>query len=109
MADTNKQIEPRIQQACEKARLQSRPNIAQIAREFFVPYRQLLRRVQGANSLSERETNGRRLNTIQEQVLCHWIDYNDKLRLSVKRYKIGIAALSILQEIEPDTAPIGGK
>jgi hypothetical protein len=45
MADTNKQIEHRIQQAYEKALLQSRPNYAQITREFDVPYRRLLRRV----------------------------------------------------------------
>jgi hypothetical protein len=109
MADTNKQIEHRIHQACEKALLQSRPNYAQIVREFDVPYRRLLRRVQGTNSLFEREPNGCKLNSIQEEALCHWIDYHNKLGLSVKHSEIATAALSILQEIEPDTAIISDK
>jgi hypothetical protein len=69
MADNNKQIKVRIEQAIEKLRLQSKVNVTQTARKFAVPYQRLLRRWNRVKSLFKRTPNNRRLNTIQKAAL----------------------------------------
>jgi hypothetical protein len=109
MPQTNREIEERIIEAICALSDQSRPNISTAAREFDVPYQRLYARWKGRKSLFERESNGRRLDPVQESALCRWINYNDELGLPLKRPQIIAAATTILKLSDPSTPPLGEK
>ncbi|KAJ6050500.1 uncharacterized protein N7446_010609 [Penicillium canescens] len=102
MPKTNKEIEIQIEKAMDSLSEQSKPNIAKTAREFAVPEGRLRRRWKGGKSLFQRKPNGRRLNSIQEQALCEYINYFDTVGASINRRQIAIAANSILEEDHHD-------
>ncbi|KAJ6020072.1 hypothetical protein N7499_003031 [Penicillium canescens] len=102
MPKTNKEIEIQIEKAMDSLSEQSKPNIAKTAREFAVPEGRLRRRWKGGKSLFQRQPNGRRLNSIQEQALCEYINYFDTVGASINRRQIAIAANSILEEDHHD-------
>ncbi|KAJ5962320.1 hypothetical protein N7501_007261 [Penicillium viridicatum] len=98
MPKTNKDIENQLQLAMDSLSEQSKPNIAKTAREFAVPVHRLRRRWKGGKSLFQRQPNGRKLSSAQEQALCEYIDYFDAVGVSINRRQIAIAANSILEE-----------
>ncbi|KAJ5205417.1 hypothetical protein N7472_001865 [Penicillium cf. griseofulvum] len=98
MPKTNKDIENQLQLAMDSLSEQSKPNIAKTAREFAVPVHRLRRRWKGGKSLFQRQPNGRKLSSVQEQALCEYIDYFDAVGVSINRRQIAIAANSILEE-----------
>ncbi|KAJ5437157.1 hypothetical protein N7445_008042 [Penicillium cf. griseofulvum] len=102
MPKTNKQIEIQIEQALDSLSEQSKPNIAKTAREFAVPEGRLRRRWKGGKSLFQRQPNCRRLNPIQEEALCKYINYLDTVGASINRRQITIVANSILEEDHRD-------
>ena len=64
----------RINEACEFARRQKKPNFAEIARKFGVPYKLLWSRVKkNQRPRTEREPVNKALNKYQEKGLIHWI------------------------------------
>ncbi|KAJ6059822.1 hypothetical protein N7444_003461 [Penicillium canescens] len=95
-------IQCTIEKAMDSLSEQSKPNIAKTAREFAVPEGRLRRRWKGGKSLFQRQPNGRRLNSIQEQALCEYINYFDTVGASINRRQIAIAANSILEEDHHD-------
>lgn len=104
MATQNKQIESRIEDALDARKHAPERSIASLARDFDVPYQRLQRRAKGQKSLFSRKPTNRRLDESQEQALCNWIDYRDKLSRPVKQAEITRAALTILQSTEPDAS-----
>lgn len=103
MPKTNKDIEEQLQLALDSLSEQTKPNISKTAQEFAVPMHQLRRRWQGGKSLFQRQPNGRKLNPIQEQALCDYIDYFDAVGASINCRQIAIAADSILEEDHTDS------
>ncbi|KAJ5508326.1 hypothetical protein N7527_010469 [Penicillium freii] len=98
MPKCNTFIETQLEKALDHLSEQSKPNISKTAREFAVPEGRLRRRWKGGKSLFQRQPNGRKLSSVQEQALCDYIEYFDTVGASINRRQIAIAANSILEE-----------
>jgi hypothetical protein len=101
MPESYSSIESRISSAINALENEEKPNLAKIARDYRVPYHRLRARYKGRQSRSERPPTNQRLDSLQEQALCQYIDALDKLGLSPRRDQIATAANSILQEAYP--------
>jgi hypothetical protein len=72
-------IESRIQRALSTSEAHTKPNYAQLARQFDVPYQRLLARSKGRTTLYSRPSGTLKLNTSQNYVLREYIRYLDSL------------------------------
>ena len=75
-------MENQIQLAVKAFYEADKPNIAQLAREFDVPYHRLRARIHGRQSYADRSKATRSLNLIQEKALTSWIQTLDNAHIS---------------------------
>lgn len=74
MPKTDESTKFRLIKACEAAKLEEKPNISKIAREYDVPQRTLYNHVKkDATTKSSKKRIRRTLNDTQEEVLVNWI------------------------------------
>jgi hypothetical protein len=98
MSDFDSEIDARINEAIDTYLSENKPNLSKIAREFAVLYQRLRARWNGRKSLNQRVPNSRRLTFAQEDALCKYIDYLDRVAASVNHTQIETAANSILRK-----------
>jgi hypothetical protein len=79
--------------------------IAKVAREFDVPYRRLLARVNGQTTLQERSTQNRILTDDQERAIKAWLDDIDLMGIPPTNRMIISCANAILQGANPHVNP----
>ncbi|KAF2176056.1 hypothetical protein K469DRAFT_608427 [Zopfia rhizophila CBS 207.26] len=86
------------------------PNIAAVARDFAVPYNQLLKRYKGRNSRSTRPITNSRLNAAQKATVKAYIPRCDKLGMPALIPQLKNAMQYILDLTHPNSlAPPLGK
>ncbi|EED19259.1 transposon, putative [Talaromyces stipitatus ATCC 10500] len=76
-----------------------------VAREFNVPYRRLLARVNGQTALQERPTQNNILTNDQECAVKAWIDNVDLMGIPPTNRMIISCANAILQDANPHVQP----
>jgi hypothetical protein len=77
MPESYKDIEDRISKACDAYNQREKPKIKALAREFDVPYKRLLARINGRQSRSTRPSTNKALDEAQEKALIQWITLLD--------------------------------
>jgi hypothetical protein len=102
MSKFNAEIETRIADALSAYHDRGEPKIAELAREFDIPYKLLWGRVQGRQSRSARTGPNRALDEVQEQALIAWMRILDRANLSPLPYEIEGAANDILSRSGSD-------
>jgi hypothetical protein len=103
----NTEIEVQITKALAFLSEQPKRNFSKTAREFGVPENRLRRRWLGGKSIFEREANGRKLNSEQEEALFKYIEEFEKDGATIEPSQIGAAANAILKDAhtDPTTEP----
>jgi hypothetical protein len=102
MSKFNAEVEKRIADALSAYHDRDKPKIAELAREFDIPYTQLKGRVHGRQSRSARTGPNRALNEGQEQALIAWMRVLDRANLSPLPCEIEGAANDILSRSGSD-------
>ncbi|KAG0158450.1 hypothetical protein PDIDSM_5964 [Penicillium digitatum] len=102
MSDRTKKMETQIQLAVKAFSQANKPNIAQLAREFDVPYHRLRARIHGRQSYTDRATITRSLNSIQEKALTSWVQSLDSAYTSPTAEMVEGAANAILKKADED-------
>ena len=107
MAESYQNIEESIQEAIEFHDTCENPNIAQIARNYAVPYQRLRARITGRPSRSERRPVNKYLSEAAENALCQFIQGLDKMCLNATLPLIAGAAFELrkLQVLDSNTPP----
>ena len=80
----------------------SKPKIAQLAREFRVPYQRLKGRVHGRVSRSARSGPNKALEKSQEQALMDWVTLLDNANASLTAQEVEATANEILSQSGSD-------
>lgn len=91
-------MENQIQLAVKAFSEAKKPNIAQLAREFDVPYHRLRARSHGRQSYADRAETTRTLNLIQEKALTSWVQTLDSAHISSTPEIVEDAANAILKK-----------
>ena len=73
MLESYIEIENRISKAYDAYSTRGKPKIKPLSREFNVPYKRLLNRINGHNSRSTRTITTKVLDETKEQALIQWI------------------------------------
>ncbi|KAG0152664.1 hypothetical protein PDIDSM_2469 [Penicillium digitatum] len=102
MSDRTKKMETQIQLAVKAFSQANKPNIAQLGREFDVPYHRLRARIHGRQSYTDRATITRSLNSIQEKALTSWVQSLDSAYTSPTAEMVEGAANAILKKAGED-------
>jgi hypothetical protein len=97
MPSTPQRAEDRLQEALAAYQLNPEVKLAQIAREFNVPYYRLRARLKGRPSKIGLPSTTK-LSQPQEIALCNYIDRLDRINLAVRKELIQSAANFILKE-----------
>lgn len=105
MTPTYMQIGEHIQNAITYHLPHPKVTIAQIARDFEVPYQRLVARIKGRIGRHRREHINTRLTASQEAALCSYVERLDDRNLAAQREQIRGAANSILKEAYTHTIP----
>jgi hypothetical protein len=96
MSENSSEIEDRISDAIQAYNDRDNPKIAQLAREFRVPYQRLLGRVRGRVSRLARSGPNKVLDKSQEQALVNWLALLDNANASLTAQEIEATANEIL-------------
>jgi len=102
MSDRTKKMEIQIHLAVKAFSQANKPNIAQLAREFDVPYHRLRARIHGRQSYTDRATITRSLNSIQEKALTSWVQSLDSAYTLPTAEMVEGAANAILKKAGED-------
>lgn len=99
------QIEECIQSAITYHLSHPKLTIAQIGRDFEVPYQRLVARIKGRIGRHQRQHINTRLTASQEAALCSYANRLENRNLAAQREQIRGAANSILKEAYAHTTP----
>lgn len=102
MSIATENIEDRIQEAAQAYYASTKPNLAQIARDYGVSCGRLRGRIHGRQSNSDRAKATKALNPIQERALVNWVKVLDSAHTSPTPEMVECAANSILKKASED-------
>jgi Tc5 transposase DNA-binding domain len=102
MSENSSDTEDRMSNALQAYHDRSRPKIAQLAREFRVPYQRLKGRVHGRVSRSARPGPNKALDKSQEQALIDWVTLLDNANASLTAQEVEATANEILSRSGSD-------
>ncbi|EED14612.1 conserved hypothetical protein [Talaromyces stipitatus ATCC 10500] len=89
----------------EESKIQKAKKIAELAREFDVPYERLWRRVQGSASQLNRRPAHKRLSDDQERVVIIWLEDLDDRGVPPTIWVIKNYTEKVLQNMHPNADP----
>ena len=84
-----------MQEALESIPENRKPNIARLAKEFHVPYAQLLNRY---NGLPAKQSNNYALNSAEENAIHQYLQRLERLGTACRRPMLLRAANSVMRE-----------
>lgn len=99
MTDQTPNTEQKIQEACEVARSQQNPNLAQIARDHRVNYQNFRHRYLGMTSKQTRSGSNKRLDPTQENSFLLYIRNLEAVGGSMTMERLASAANLILSKV----------
>jgi hypothetical protein len=91
-------MESRLQEAIDYKNENLEVAVAAVAREFGVPRRTLVDRLNGGGPRRGRAATHSRLTELQERGLCRYIDRLNRINLSVRREFVKLAVNNILRK-----------
>ena len=102
MPKSSENSDERVNEAYEAARLEKKPNIAKIAREYGVPYRTLHGRLNDQRKpRTARIPTNKALNQYQEAALIKWLTYMRDIHLPVTITLLQEWANLTIQRVDP--------
>ena len=84
----------------------NKPSILSLAKEFDVGYQALRGRIGGAGPLKGRPPTNYALDSVQQDVLLHWITFMDSCGAPPTAASIQQCANDIIHESDPDRKPL---
>ena len=95
-------LEERIKIALSTYHASEKPNLAQIAREFDVPYQTMQRRVRGRGSRIGHKAGKKALDPSQEAALIRWVEVLDQAYSPLTAAHIRSVAIQMIQRHNPE-------